>query len=216
MSYLNWPITKIAAEVPGASAIFFQHQINFCVSNQQTLGEILAQNELAQTELTSALMALESIPPATDWQALNNQQLIDHILTNFHQVHRQQLSELQALAQQVENVHSAHPLCPKGLADHLANIALELEQHMQKEEMILFPMLAKNASAMVFGPISVMKAEHQDHFAEIEGIYRLCPNLIPHQEACNTWRSLYQGLQQFINDINTHIHIENNVLFARA
>ncbi|GLX79216.1 iron-sulfur cluster repair protein YtfE [Thalassotalea insulae] len=216
MSYLNWPVSKIAAEVPGASNIFFQYKVNFCRDNEQTLAQALSQHNLEPTEFISELMALEPDISTTDWQALNNDKLIEQILLRFHQVHRQQLSELQALAQQVENVHSDHPLCPKGLAKHLHDIAIELEQHMQKEEMILFPMLAQNANAAVFGPISVMKAEHHDHFSEIEKIYQLCHTLLPHQGACNTWQSLYQGLQQFISDLNLHIHIENNILFKRA
>jgi regulator of cell morphogenesis and NO signaling len=38
----------------------------------------------------------------------------------------------------------------------------------------------------------------------------------PPAEACTTWRALYLALQQFEEELMTHIHLENNVLFRRA
>ncbi|MGL1180974.1 hemerythrin domain-containing protein, partial [Vibrio parahaemolyticus] len=65
--------------------------------------------------------------------------LIDHILTRYHARHREQLPELIRLARRVESVHGDRPECPRGLADHLETMQQELESHMQKEEMVLFP-----------------------------------------------------------------------------
>ncbi len=217
MSYLDWQLSQIATQVPGATSILFGHKINFCCNGHKTLKEVLAKKGLNEQELDSALEELASRSNAKqDWSLLENKDIIDHILSRYHQVHREQLPELIRLAARVQTVHGNHPLCPNGLANHLSNMQQELEQHMQKEESILFPMLTTDFPPMVQGPINIMMADHKDHIKDIEKIYALTQDLVPHSEACNTWRALYLGLQEFVSDFNMHIHIENNVLFARA
>lgn len=113
--------------------------------------------------------------------------VIEHVLTRYHDVHREQLPELIRLAQRVERVHNHHPDCPAGLSAHLEQMQAELEAHMQKEEQILFPMIARNMNGMAAAPISVMRREHDD-----------------------------RGLATLENDLVNHIHLENNVLFNRV
>ncbi|MGB0899768.1 MAG: hemerythrin domain-containing protein, partial [Psychrobium sp.] len=83
---------------------------------------------------------MENITYDPKWNSANNEELIEHILKRYHQVHRQQFSELIELATTVESVHSDHPQCPTGLAQHLKSMESELISHMEKEERILFPM----------------------------------------------------------------------------
>ncbi len=151
----------------------------------------------------------------TDWQQQSNQALIEHILTRYHQEHRQQLQRLIELAERVESVHRSDANCPIGLTQHLRMMQTELDQHMQKEELILFPMLASGHAPMASGPISVMMAEHQDHLHAIATIYQLTHDLKLPDNGCNSWGNLYQQLAVFIEDINTHMHLENDILFAR-
>lgn len=217
MSYLDMQLGEIATQVPGATAILFSHKINFCCNGDKTLKEIINKKNLNEQDIVPYLEELASRNgAATDWSDVDNNTLIEHILTRYHQVHREQLTELVRLAARVETVHGNHPLCPNGLANHLSQVKQDLEQHMHKEESILFPMLSGDYPPMVAGPIGVMMSDHEHHIEEIEKIYTLTHDLNIHPEACNTWRALYLGLQEFVTDINMHIHIENNVLFSRA
>ena len=142
-------------------------------------------------------------------------ELIDYILENFHQTHRAELPELLRLANKVERVHADKPDCPHGLSTHLLQMTQELEQHMQKEEQILFPMIKRGTGSMVLGPISVMRHEHDDHGLALRELERLTHNMQAPIGACNTWRALYLGLQKFHNDLMEHIHVENTLLFAK-
>ena len=217
MSYLNLPVSQIATEIPGATAIFFQHKINFCCDGAKLLADVIKKKRLDAIQIVDALTRLNERKAARpELEKLDNLQLIDYILTRFHQVHREQLVELQRLAQRVEQVHGEHPLCPRGLTQHLAKMSYELDQHMKKEESILFPMLSRSLTLLPDGPISIMKAEHEDHLEDIQVIYELTQDVIPHPGACNTWQALYLGLQEFISDLNQHIHTENKILFERA
>jgi len=217
MSYLNMLLGEIATQVPGATALLFKHRINFCCNGDKTLKAMIEKKGLKADDIVPYIEELASRSDGVqDWSKVDNKSLIEHILTRYHQVHREQLTELIRLANRVETVHGNHKLCPNGLADHLDSAKQELEQHMQKEESILFPMLVGGNWPMVSGPISVMMSDHENHIESIDRIYALTNDLSLHPEACNTWRALYLGLQEFISDINMHIHIENNILFARA
>lgn len=217
MNYLNWPVGRIAIEIPGATAIFFKHKINFCCDESRLLSEAIEQKSLEDQPIVDALVQLGQRKEQTvDLANQSNQEIIDYILKRFHEVHREQLAELQRLATRVETVHANNPQCPTGLSQHLAYMDKALNQHMQKEETILFPLLANEPSPMASGPISVMQAEHADHLAQINRIYELTNDVTPYENACNTWRALYRGLQEFITDLNQHIHTENNILFIRT
>jgi len=217
MSYLNMLLSEIATQIPGATAILFNHKINFCCNGDKTLKAMIEKKGLKADDIVPYIEGLARRSDAVqDWSKVGNKELIEHILTRYHQVHREQLTELSRLASRVETVHGSHKLCPNGLADHLVSMKQELVQHMQKEESILFPMLSDGNSPMVSGPISVMMSDHENHIESINQIYEFTNDLSLHTEACNTWRALYLGLQEFISDFNMHIHIENNILFARA
>ncbi|QMW14737.1 DUF542 domain-containing protein [Pseudoalteromonas sp. MT33b] len=217
MNYLNWPISKIATEIPGATALFFAHRINFCCQGHLVLSDVIEKRNIDREEIISDIEVLLSRQTAIDYHNLSNKELVEHILTRYHRVHRVQLEELIRLSERVEEVHFDKPNCPNGLANHLKNMYVELEDHMQKEELFLFPMLqADTIPDMVSGPISVMMADHEAHIAEIEKIYQLTNDVTLHAGACNTWTALYLGLQAFISDLNMHIHIENAILFARV
>lgn len=151
-----------------------------------------------------------------DWNEAPTGELIDHILARFHERHRAQLPELIRLARRVEEVHGDRPECPAGLADHLGTMEQELLSHMQKEEQVLFPMLARGMGAMASAPITVMRMEHDDHGTALQRLADLTNDLTPPAAACNTWRALYDGLRTFRDDLMAHIQLENDVLFANA
>src|SRR5690606_10279393 len=129
---------------------------------------------------------------------------------------RQQLPELIRLAARVEQVHGARENCPRGLTDLLLGMLQELENHMQKEEQILFPMIRQGQNPMLGGPISVMRFEHDQHGDALEKVILLTNDMQPPANACNTWRALYRGLDELRRDLMQHIHLENNLLFPRA
>ncbi len=149
-------------------------------------------------------------------ESLSSSDLIAHILQRYHHVHRRQLNDLNEMAARVESVHSDHPECPHGLSKHLQTMQQELEQHMYKEENILFPMLEQGMGAMARGPITVMRHDHDEHAVSIGRLSELCHQLSLPEGACNTWTKLYALIAELIEDLHTHISIENNLLFTRS
>jgi len=141
--------------------------------------------------------------------------LIDHILKRYHEMHREDLASLVPLADRVERVHADDPDAPTGLAAAIRTLAGEMEDHMAKEEMILFPAMRAGVGPGIEHPIAVMRADHDDHTENIALVRQLTNDLTPPEHACGSWRSLYGGLAALFDDLAAHIALENDVLFPR-
>lgn len=146
------------------------------------------------------------------WSEASPTRLISHILERYHARHREQMPELIGWATKVERAHADKEDCPAGLSELLRDFHHDLDSHMMKEEQILFPMLG--GGIYPNGPVNVMQEEHQDHMLMVSKVYELTDRLQLPEHACSTWRKLYEGLQEFIQDLSQHIAIENNFLFT--
>ncbi|MEQ1634598.1 MAG: iron-sulfur cluster repair protein YtfE [Planctomycetota bacterium] len=210
-------LAAIATRFAGAARVFQRHGLDFCCRGHQTLQQACATRNLAPEALLAELR--RELDPTEDgirWDERPVGELIDHLLSTYHEAHRRELPRLVAMARKVEAVHADRADRPSGLAAHLEFCADELERHMQKEEQVLFPMLRAGHGGHASGPIQVMEHEHQEHGANLEALRRLAHDYVPPHAACATWRALYLGLEQLERDLMQHIHLENHVLFPRV
>lgn len=210
---LNQSLGQIAVQLPGATAVFRRLKLDFCCGGQISLRQAVDDKKLDLSPVLTELAALERGGQAP--QSTAPAALIDHILERYRAVHRAQLPELIRMARRVESVHRGNPEVPSGLADLLESMEGELLEHMQKEEAILFPMLKDGGNPFVVHPISLMRSEHVSHGQQLDRLARLTHDATPPEGACNTWRALYAGVAQLSDDLMSHIHLENNVLFVQ-
>lgn len=218
MELIDQSLGRLARQIPGATRLFEARGLDFCCGGNQSLRSASARAGIDPAPLAAELHVLQgraAVPGEQDWVDATPQDLVDHILTRYHAVHREQLPELVRLARKVERVHGERADCPHGLADHLAAMEQELESHMRKEEDVLFPMIVHGRGSLAGAPIAVMRMEHDEHGAALRRLAELTDDLTPPRAACTTWRALYAGLRTFRADLVTHIHTENNILFER-
>lgn len=217
MHYRDQSLGELAITIPRATALFREFNLDFCCGGKQTLLRAATKRALDIDMLESRLADLSTQPSTEkDWQQASLGEMIVHIISRFHDRHRAQLPELIRMAEKVERVHHDKPGCPIGLTTQLTLIHDDLAQHMMKEERILFPMIQSGMGAQATGPISVMEHEHDDAGQQLEVVKTLTNNVTPPIGACTTWRALYTGINEFIDDLMEHIHLENNQLFPRA
>lgn len=204
---------RLAVDVPGATALFREHRLDFCCNGDRSLESACADKGLDLVRMEAELQALMArLARGKDADSPSAPRLIDHILQRFHEVHREQVPELSRLARRVEAVHKEHPQCPLGLADQLDAMNEELLAHMAKEEQVLFPMMRALHPAVPTA-IRMMRLEHHDHGDHLERLRQLTQEFQAPDGACRTWLALYAGLEQFADDLVEHIHLENNLLF---
>ena len=214
--YADQSLGLLARTIPGATRVFHAHHLDFCCGGKQTLRAAADKAGLDADQIATELSALrEDQDDVVDWTEAATPALIDHILTRYHARHREQLPELIRLARRVETVHGDRKECPVGLADHLEAMQHELDSHMQKEEVVLFPLYLKGQAAPDLPPVHMMRMEHDHHGVELARLEALTNGITLPRGACNTWRALYLGLQTLREDLMAHIHLENNVLFER-
>jgi regulator of cell morphogenesis and NO signaling len=206
-------IGQIAVNLPGSTAVFRRLKLDFCCGGQMPLQQACASKGLPLDAVLAELAELERPHelPATE----SPEALVNHILTRYHAVHREQLPELIRMARRVEAVHRESPDVPVGLADLLETMEAELLGHMALEEQVLFPLLRSGGQGADSGPIQTMRDDHTGHGAQLERLMALTDDANPPRGACNTWRALYAGIAQLSDDLINHIHLENNVLFPQ-
>lgn len=213
MNLQRQPVRDIAVGIPGATGVFRRHKIDFCCNGAAPLAEAAARRGLDPEALEAELRDLTGEADVT--APAETRELIAHILERYHEVHRREFPEAIRMARRVETVHAGKDDCPHGLGDLLALMFDELEDHQQKEEAILFPMMLSGGGPMLLGPIARMVLEHEELGRQLEDMDRLTDGFTPPDAACTTWRALYAACAKLDEDLREHVHLENNILFPR-
>jgi regulator of cell morphogenesis and NO signaling len=207
---LNRPIGDIAREQPSSTRVFLRHKIDFCCGGRRPLAEACKKLGLDAEQIARELEELGAKPEA---KPQSPAELCQFIVTQYHDALRRDVPPLIDAARKVERVHAEKPAVPRGLADELDAFWEEMQQHMMKEERVLFPLLSRGAREQAAMPINVMLGEHDEHAVHLQRIRALTGDLQIPPHACATWSALYRGLALMESELMEHIHLENNVLF---
>jgi regulator of cell morphogenesis and NO signaling len=214
-----------------AAAIFEKYSLDFCCKGGVTIDKACSEKNVDAASVYAELARLadaspENAPHFAEWPI---DELIDYIVNVHHKYVRESIPVIYAHAQKVAAVHGAnHPEVIE-IARHFATVAAELQNHMMKEERMLFPYIKSLVGAKRNGedltpppfgtaqnPIAMMEAEHRAAGDELYTVRSLSSNYAPPEDACTTYRVSYQELQQFEQDLHHHVHLENNILFPKA
>lgn len=210
-------LAEIATTRAGATRVFNRHGLDFCCRGKVALDVACQASGIATETILTELAAEEA--RTQDFTRLDGKPLdevVGHVLERFHAGHREQLPHVIEMARKVETVHADKASCPRGLTRHLEHVASALEEHMQKEEQVLFPLFLQGRGRMASMPVQMMELEHVEHGENLARLRKLAHDYVPPADACTTWRALYVELAQLERDVMEHIHIENNILFPRA
>ena len=223
-------VREIALRQPTSIRVFEHLGIDYCCGGRKPLREACAARSLEVDAVIAALEAAAGTERAADdvtGKSLTG--LCAHIVAIHHEYVRRELPRLAVLAEKVVNRHGeTHPELPV-IQAAVARLSEELTQHLGKEEIVLFPYIARLERAVAEGgprpescfgtvsnPIAMMTQEHDDAGLLLQVIRNKTGNFTPPEGACPTYHAFYDGLHEFEQDLHQHIHLENNVLFPRA
>ena len=224
-------VGEIAARLPVSARLFENPGIDFCCGGKIALGQACQTRGLdpatviAQIEQAAASTGAASADPA--WESAPLAGLIDHILTTHHAYMKAELPRLEAMLEKILRKHAPrHGDVLLPLAETFRPMKEELDGHLMKEEVVLFPLIrtlelpAAQAPAFHCGsvqnPIRVMVMEHDSAGDALARLRQLTSGYTPPEDACNTFRAFYFELAEMERDLHQHIHLENNILFPRA
>ncbi|MCX6626076.1 MAG: iron-sulfur cluster repair di-iron protein [Candidatus Solibacter sp.] len=221
-------VGQTAAEFPASVRVFEKHGIDFCCGGKIPVSEACAAKgvdpAIVLAEIEQAIQTPAEDP--TDWLTAPLPALMDHILDTHHAYMKRQLPLVEARLAKVLGAHGdRHGEMLRAVSAVYGAMKAELDGHLAKEEMVLFPLvraLDGGAQAGSFhcgsvrNPIRVMWMEHDSAGEALEHLRRLTDNYAAPEDACNTFRALYFELAEMERDLHRHIHLENNILFPRA
>ncbi len=229
-------VRDLVGRYPRTRPVFEKYGIDYCCGGGKCLAEAAEESQAALPDLVrdleAALLAV-STGTATaekDWYQAPLQELIGHILQVHHAYMHQALPRIRELVRKVLHAHGARHGDMLRQVHALFNaLDTELTNHLRKEEEILFPYIAAAEAhrqggpagpAACFGsvgnPIRQMEAEHESAGEVLAQIRKLTGGYVLPDDACPTFRALYEELERTEKDLHQHIHLENNILFPRA
>ena len=155
--------------------------------------------------------------------------LIDYIINTHHQYAKENAVIIYDLVQKVASHHSKnHPELIK-LATAIFLFLHDLLNHMKREEQVLFPNIKhlikmksrpEKGGYTTFGLIkeSVRRMQKAHHAIgkDLQLFHQLTNDYMLPEDACSSYKYLFEKLKEFEDDLLLHFHLENNILFPKA
>jgi regulator of cell morphogenesis and NO signaling len=211
------------------AAVFERFGIDFCCGGRRSLTDAC---RTAAADPDAVVHALDVLPPTfemeddvTRWPI---PRLIDFIVSTHHAYVRSSMPIIARYLTKLEEVHgSRHPELSR-VAVYFDQVRGDFEQHMLKEEQVLFPYVRELAErsdscdrtqspfGTVENPIRMMEREHREAADALRMIRELTLGYTAPEDGCATYAVCMAELQRFERDLHRHVHLENNVLFPAA
>ncbi|NAW51909.1 iron-sulfur cluster repair di-iron protein [Elizabethkingia argentiflava] len=223
-------IGAMVAEDFRTAAIFKKYEIDFCCKGSRTIKEACEKNGVDEYLIYTEIEGLPKDKSTDfDFTFWPLDLLADYIEKTHHQYVEEKTLVLQSFLDKLCKVHGhAHPEL-LDVRELFNESARDLSVHMKKEELILFPFIrnmvkTKNSGqelttphfVRVEYPVNMMRHEHEVEGERLQKISGLTNRYTPPEDACNTYKVTFSMLEDFENNLHTHIHLENNILFPKS
>lgn len=225
-------VREIALEMPATTRVFEEFKIDYCCGGRKMFLEA-CRNVGADPE--AVLQKIDDVAQTAnasefDWLKTSGvTELIGHILDKHHVYTKEELAQLAPLMEKVFNRHGEYHPELAFLKDVFNSLHDDLIEHMQKEEIILFPYILDlentfkhglTAAFPPFGtvknPVRMMMAEHDTAGELLRNMREITNEYALPEGACPSYTALYHRLADLERDLHQHIHLENNLLFPKA
>jgi regulator of cell morphogenesis and NO signaling len=227
----NNTIGSLVAANFKAASVFQKFGIDFCCKGNRTISEACASQNLdiekVEQEVLSVLASKEK--SVIDYNSWPIDLLADYIEKTHHRYVTEKIPELNIYLNKLCKVHGERHPELLSIYKHFLASAEELTNHMKKEENILFPFIRSMVKAengqleidepsftTVKNPIAMMMKEHDTEGGRFREISRLSNKYTAPADGCTTYKVAFAMLKEFEEDLHTHIHLENNILFPKA
>lgn len=222
---LHQTISQIVTDYHQTAPIFEKYGIDFCCKGKRPLEQACTERALNKEDILAELNnAIETQSAAIDFNALSLTSLADYIVRTHHTYVKFNMPQIYNYVLRVATKHGERFPYMKEVFQLFSEIQEEMNQHMLKEERVLFPRIKEletNGALDVpleyyTGLINVMEEEHDRAGSLMQQIRELTNNYTAPESACTTFRLSLASLQDFEADLHQHVHLENYVLFPKA
>ncbi|MCP3659684.1 MAG: iron-sulfur cluster repair di-iron protein [Bacteroidetes bacterium] len=225
INFKNKTIAEIVSNDISTASIFKKYNIDFCCGGGKTIEKACKDAEIEINnlvdELNSNINQSNIKLNFNDWEIGF---LIDYIVNVHHSYIKKNIPIINSFGQKVSRVHGERNVEIIEVVDLFSKMTQDLILHTEKEETLLFPeikYLVKQSNKLDkaedgHDKIEIFEYEHEEAGIIAKRIITLTNNFKAPENACNTYKAFYFKLEEFINDLFQHIHLENNILFRKV
>jgi regulator of cell morphogenesis and NO signaling len=221
----NLTVGEIVANDFRTSSLFKKAGIDFCCGGKQSFSDACKEKGIDAIELESDILKIAE-EPTNEFMNFKNWDpffLSEYIVNTHHKFVLKNLPDLVFYTQKIANVHGEHHAELIEVASLFDKINTELLQHLKNEEEVLFPAIKEVvntnsaiAKKTIVSEITRMTDEHEFAGGAMDEINRITSGYKVPEDGCNTYRVAFKLLEQFEDDLHTHVHLENNILYPKA
>lgn len=214
----NVTIGAVVAALPTASGIFDEFGIDFCCGGHRKVSDIVIQQGIdadqLYTKLEKAREERVSEYQGNDFTSMAPTSLSTYIEDTHHGYLRRVLPEVAELLNTILRVHGRTHTELFEVYRLFGTLKADLEQHLLKEETMLFPIFAdedNNKEEIAKITVDII-GEHEAAGEILEKLREVTNNYQLPEDACATYARAYDMLIEIEKDLHQHIHLENNIL----
>lgn len=218
-------IGEIVANDYRTASVFKEAGIDFCCGGKKSIDETCSEKGINRNELIRKLEKLESTPNTSTHNFIEWETgfLCDYIVNTHHKYVLKSMPEIVAYTEKIALVHGENHPELAVVADLFSQINRELLQHMKNEEEVLFPSIkkainsgSKKAKEVINSEIVRLSREHEFAGGAMDKINVITSDYKVPADGCSTYNVTFKLLREFEDDLHTHVHLENNILFPQA
>jgi regulator of cell morphogenesis and NO signaling len=230
MATASQSIGEIIATQPSATNVLRRFEIDLSAHAAQSLTQACADLQLSVDQVLEKLAAVEAYETGAttiDPPTMPLQKLIQHIVRLHHRSVRQDLPRLVALARELAATHREPAFAE--IEQIMVELQGEIITHIEREENVLFPYIAyldqppgiapPGSSAhfrKVSQPVLMMMNDHDSALQILRRLDRLTNGFRAPADAASAQVLFCTGLHSFEQNLQHHIHLEDDFLFPRA
>ncbi len=226
----NTTLAELVTRNFHAASVFEKYGLDFCCNGKRAISDACREQGINIDSVFSDLAQVEiTTDKGQKFDAWELDFLIDYIINNHHEYVKNSLPVIYAHTQKIASVHGErHPELFR-ITALFEKIKTDFEQHLTKEENILFPSIKrlvewkrggkkipKSFKGSSQSPIRVLEIEHQNAGDELYEMRTMSNNFTPPDDGCTTYTATYKELDEFEKDLHQHVHLENNILHPKA
>ncbi|MGL4722844.1 MAG: hemerythrin domain-containing protein [Desulfovibrionaceae bacterium] len=212
---LQSTISDIITSSPSYMAFFLENGIDCTKTPDINLKEALENNTIDNDIFFTSLYEIPSTRTLSFPLSLSLLEFTNTIYAHYHVITRERsASLLQEITEflKEENVHS-------NILDLYNVFMTEMEDHLSKEEKILFPLIQNyehsnelDAKQILKRPMEKMESEHEHHQINMEALLEEGARI---KNISEKSLSIYNAIEWLFLFTMEHVHVENNILFKR-
>lgn len=222
---LNQPLASIVTRNFKTAQVFEKYGLDFCCKGKRTLQQACEEKSLpAETVLNELAPVMHGSSYGKDFDSMQLSTLTDYIVNVHHAYVRNNMPIILNYLLKIATKHGEKFTYMKKVYIYFAQVRSELDEHLMKEEQVVFPIIndlekggvAGNPSQNLPVAVKMMEEEHDVAGGLMTKIREITNNYAVPDQACTTFRVALQMLQEFETDLHEHVYLENHLLFPKA